>query len=257
MISLRLAPHMYDLVSKAQSAFIKKRSIHDSFLYVKNLSTRLHKRNTPSLLFKLDIRKAFDSVRWDYIVDLLQKRGFPSRFRNWIVVLLVIASSRVLLNGVAGSPIKHGCGLRQGDPLSPLLFVLIDPISQILELASTHGLLHKIARRTTILKTSLYADDVSIFIVASKHSVQNLATILHGLGEVAGLCTNFHKSLSIFCNNIELHDILHGIPFLRTTFPLRYLGLPLLVRCLQRADFQPLKERPGGKIPTWNGKLST
>ncbi|KAK1668873.1 hypothetical protein QYE76_057032 [Lolium multiflorum] len=77
MFSLRLAPHMDDLVSIAQSAFIKKRSIHDNFLYVKNLATRLHKRKTPALLFKLDIRKAFDSVHWDYIIDLLQKRGFP------------------------------------------------------------------------------------------------------------------------------------------------------------------------------------
>jgi hypothetical protein len=86
MLSLRLAPHMDDLVSKAQSAFIKKRSIHDNFLYVKNLVARLHKRKIPALLFKLDIRKAFDSVRWDYIIDLLQKRGFPPRFRNWVVL---------------------------------------------------------------------------------------------------------------------------------------------------------------------------
>jgi mannosylglycoprotein endo-beta-mannosidase len=74
MLALRLAPHMDDLVSHAQSAFIKKRSIHDNFLYVKNYATRLHKNKTPALLFKLDIRKAFDSVRWEYIADLLQKR---------------------------------------------------------------------------------------------------------------------------------------------------------------------------------------
>jgi hypothetical protein len=82
MLAIRLGPFMDDLVSNAQSAFIKKRSIHDNFLYVKNLATRLHKNNTAALLFKLDIRKAFDSVSWEYIIDLLQRRGFPPRFRN-------------------------------------------------------------------------------------------------------------------------------------------------------------------------------
>jgi hypothetical protein len=72
---------------------------------VKNLSTRLHKRKISALLFKLDIRKAFDSVRWNYIADLLQKHGFLSIFRNCIVALLVTSSSRVLLNGVAEHPI--------------------------------------------------------------------------------------------------------------------------------------------------------
>jgi hypothetical protein len=112
MLSIRLGPYMDSRVSNAQRDFIKKRSIHDNFLYVKNLPTRLHKSKTSALLFKLNIRKAFDNVRWDYIVDLLQKRGFPSRFRNWIVALLTTSSSRVLLNGVAGLPIRHGRGLR-------------------------------------------------------------------------------------------------------------------------------------------------
>jgi hypothetical protein len=80
MLATRLGPLMNELVSNAQRAFIKKRSIHANFLYVKNLATRLHKCKTPSLLFKLDIRKAFDSIRWGYLVDLLDKRGFPSRF---------------------------------------------------------------------------------------------------------------------------------------------------------------------------------
>lgn len=83
VLSLRLGPHMSKLVSNAQSAFIKTRSIHDNFLYVCNLARRLHTRKTPSILFKLDIRKAFDSVKWEYLLDLLQRRGFPSKFRDW------------------------------------------------------------------------------------------------------------------------------------------------------------------------------
>jgi exonuclease III len=83
MMAARLAPHMNKLVSNAQSAFIKKRSIHDNFLYVKNLARKLHKSKKATLLFKLDIKKAFDSVRWDYLMDLLCHMGFPSKFRDW------------------------------------------------------------------------------------------------------------------------------------------------------------------------------
>jgi hypothetical protein len=77
MLATRLAPFMNELISNAQSAFIKKQSIHDNFLYVKNLATRFNRAKIPTLLFKLDIRKAFDSVRWEYILEIMERRGFP------------------------------------------------------------------------------------------------------------------------------------------------------------------------------------
>jgi hypothetical protein len=71
ILSIRLGPHINDLVSNAQSAFIKKRGIHDNFLYVKNLVKRLHKNKSPALLLKLDIHKTFDLVRWEFIIEIL------------------------------------------------------------------------------------------------------------------------------------------------------------------------------------------
>uniref|UniRef100_A0A453D7X5 Reverse transcriptase domain-containing protein n=1 Tax=Aegilops tauschii subsp. strangulata TaxID=200361 RepID=A0A453D7X5_AEGTS len=112
VLSLRLAPLMDGLVSNAQSAFIKRRSIHDNFMYVRNFARRLHKCKTPALLFKLDIKKAFDSVKWGYFLELLQRLGFPTRFRAWVAALLSTSSSRILLNGLPGTPIKHGSGFR-------------------------------------------------------------------------------------------------------------------------------------------------
>jgi hypothetical protein len=60
MMATRLAPFMNTLISRSQSAFIKTRSIHDNYLYVRNYARRLHKAKTPALLLKLDIKKAFD-----------------------------------------------------------------------------------------------------------------------------------------------------------------------------------------------------
>jgi hypothetical protein len=71
ILALHLAPLTCHLISNCQSAFIKKRSIHDNFFYVHNLTRKFHRNKTSVLLFKLDISKAFDSVRWDYLISMM------------------------------------------------------------------------------------------------------------------------------------------------------------------------------------------
>lgn len=97
-MALRLAPHMKNLISPTQSAFIEKRSIHDNFLTVRNMARRFHRNKIPTLFLKLDIAKIFNSVRWDYLLTLLERLGFPQRWRGWISSLLYTSSSWVLLN---------------------------------------------------------------------------------------------------------------------------------------------------------------
>ena len=99
----------------------------------------------PKLLLKLDISKAFDTVSWQFLLEVLQAWGFGSRWRDWISLLLTTASTRVLLNGQPGQPIYHRRGLRQGDPLSPMLFVLVmDTLNRLFVKAKTDGVLQPI-----------------------------------------------------------------------------------------------------------------
>lgn len=124
---------------------MKTRSIHDNFLYVRNLAGKWHHIKNPTLIFKLEIKKAFDSVCWAYLLVLLHKCVFPTKFRDMLAALLRRLSLRVMLNDTLGHPIKHGCGLRQRDMLSPLLFMLaIDPLQDLLDHATRQGKLHKI-----------------------------------------------------------------------------------------------------------------
>jgi hypothetical protein len=104
----------------------------------------LHKAKRPSLFIKLDILKAFNSVSWVFLLKTMQALGFGQRWRDWIATLLATSTSRILLNGVPRRKFKHARGLCQGNPLSPMLFILaIDPLHKLIEVAASRGLLHK------------------------------------------------------------------------------------------------------------------
>jgi retron-type reverse transcriptase len=148
-----------------QSAFIKGRSIHDNFQYVKGAANHFHNAKTPMLLLKLDIAKAFDNIRWEYLLEVMQQLGFGQRWRNMMSQIWSSTTSRIILNGVPGRPIKHAKGLRQGDPLSPMLVILaMDPLQKMLDLATQQGLLSPIGADPIKMRTSLYADDVMLFL---------------------------------------------------------------------------------------------
>jgi hypothetical protein len=195
VLATRLASRIDELVGIEQSAFIKVRCIQDNFTYVRALLRRLHRSKTPSLLMKLDISKAFDSVSWTYLLDMLQVRGFGVRWRNWIAAFLSTASKHVLFNGEEGASIAHRRGLRQGDPLSPLLFLLaMEPLPRIFALATEEGILSPLAGS---IRCSLYADDVALFIKPTAGEVAVTKAILKVFGEVSGLVVNLTKSQAI------------------------------------------------------------
>ena len=85
----------------------------------------LHSKKFPAVLIKIDIFKAFDSVAWPFLLEILQHIGFSRRWTNWVSILLSTASTKVLVNGRPGRRIAHARGLRQGDPISPMLFVIV------------------------------------------------------------------------------------------------------------------------------------
>lgn len=82
-------------------------------------------KRSPKVMLKIDLVKAFDSVGWIFLLDLLSTLGCPRTWINWFSTILSTASMKVLLNGLPGRMIFHGWGHRQGDPLSPMLFVLV------------------------------------------------------------------------------------------------------------------------------------
>jgi hypothetical protein len=93
--------------------------IAKNLLRVQGIAKELHKKKTLMLFIKLDIAKAFDSISWAILLEVLERLGFRARWRDWISLAVSSSSSRILLNGIPGWPIKHERGLKQWDPISP------------------------------------------------------------------------------------------------------------------------------------------
>jgi hypothetical protein len=138
----------------------------------------------------------------------------------------------------------------QGDPLSPLLFILaINPLHQLLQTTTDQGLLSKLNGRAARFRVSMYVVDAVIFLKPTVSDTRNLKAILLNFGRVTRLQTNLQKTsvTPISCDNINLDVVLANLPVPRATFPITYLGLPITPRRLKKIDFQPLLDKAAAK----------
>lgn len=140
ILAMRLAPRLNELIDKNQNAFIRSRTIHDNFKYIQRAAVLIRKKKIPMLLLKLDISKAFDTLSWPFLLEIMRARGFGPKWCRWISSLLSTASSRIILNGRQGLKIKHFRGVRQGDSLSPMLFIIaMDVLRRLFTKATRDG----------------------------------------------------------------------------------------------------------------------
>jgi hypothetical protein len=251
---------MDQLIAKNQSAFIKRRFIQDNFMMVQQTTRFLHAQKQPRILLKLDISKAFDSVSWAFLLEILEHMGFGRVWRDMIARLLTTSSTQILLNGVPRDFINHQRGLRQGDPLSPMLFIIVmDALNLLISKAAEAGLLQPLSSRSIQHRVSLYANDVILFLRPSESDIALTRRILHLFGNVVGLKTNIHKSsvVPIQCGDDEIASMHSLLPCRMENFPINYLGQPLSIYKLKRVQLQPLIDRLADLLLGWRADLMT
>jgi hypothetical protein len=204
LLAVRLRPKMDTLISANQSAFIRGRNLHDNFMLVRQLARKINSDREAGVLLKLDIARAFDSISWAFLFQVLKHLGLSNKWLSWLAILFRTTTTEVLVNGVPGRRIYHVRGLRQGDPLSPMLFVCgMEVLSVAMIKLSKSSLLENIRGCKHLQRISLYADDVVLFFKPKIGDLVTVREMLQILGGASGLRVNYAKSSA---------TIIHGDP---------------------------------------------
>lgn len=203
LMASRLCPWMGEFVSINQSAYIHGRNIHDNSMLVRQVARNLHRRNAKEVMVKLDISQAFDSLSWSFLLEVLWAKGFSELWCSRLVTFLATASSRVLVNGCPGRKCRHVKGLRQGDPVSPLLFIIaMDTLTALVTKAQAWGAIITMPGCSPFQRLSVYADDVILFIRPTIADLSFTREALQLFGTASGLHVNFAKSSAIMIRSI-------------------------------------------------------
>ena len=191
-----------------------------------------HSSGREIVLLKLDFAKAFDTIEHAPMLDIMKHMGFDDRWLGWMETIFGSGVSSVLLNGVPGRKFKCKCGVRQGDPLSPMIFVLAaDLLQAAINDAYTQGLLELPIPRENAgdFPVVQYADDTILVMQACPTQAARMKLILEDYAASVGLKINFHKSTLIPINADHQHASgLAGVFGCSVgTLPFTYLGLPM------------------------------
>jgi hypothetical protein len=170
VLANRLRKVVEKIISNPQNAFVKGRQILDSVLIANECLDSRMKSGEPGLLCKLDIEKAYDHVNWDFLLYMLRRCGFGERWCSWIAHCISSVRFSVLVNGTPSDFFSSSRGLRQGDPLSPLLFVImIEAFSKLFSVTVQRGFLSGFfvgSSSNGVINIShlLFADDTLVFL---------------------------------------------------------------------------------------------
>ncbi|XP_042940888.1 uncharacterized protein LOC122275743 isoform X2 [Carya illinoinensis] len=196
VLANRLSEVVGKIISKPQNAFVKGRQILDAALIANECVDSRMKNGGNGIICKLDMEKAYDHVNWDFLLYILGRCGFGEKWRAWIRWCVSTAKVSVLLNGSPAGFFHSSRGLRQGDPLSPLLFVVVmEGLGRMMSALSRNGLVGGFsvgtqARGITNISHILFADDTLILCDADQSQVRTLKAMLLCFEAVSRLKVN-------------------------------------------------------------------
>ncbi|WKA01914.1 hypothetical protein VitviT2T_020163 [Vitis vinifera] len=206
----------------------------------------------------MDIEKAFDHVNWNFLMEVMSKMGFGHRWINWIKWCCSTASFSLLINGSPSSFFRSSRGLRQGNPLSPYLFLLaMEALSQLLSRARNGNFISgfRVGGRGSeglFVSHLLFADDTLIFCDADADQLQYLSWTFMWFEAISGLKVNLNKTEAIpVGEGIPMETLAAVLGCKIGSLPTSYLGLPLGAPYKSIRVWDAVEERFRKRLSLW------
>jgi hypothetical protein len=256
---------LHHFISPFQYAFVPSKNIQDNTILVHKLFNSINsKRGRGGLMaVKIDIEKAFDHMEWSFILAILSKLRLHLTWINWIRICITSPSFSILINGSPFGLFNPQRGLRQGDHLSPFLFILgSEVLSRLLIRQESQDLLKgiKIARNCSPIFHLYFADDLIMFVKATSSEANILKSVLDQYCYWSRQAINTLKSFIHFSKK-SAHVVINSIssissilPYKRTSISSKYLDLPLFIGKSKAGAFKDILEKVFGKIEGWCAK---
>lgn len=213
-----------------------------------------------NVALKFDIKEAFDALDWQFLLRVLKAFGFDSKFCNWISVILHSAHLSISVNGYAIGYFSCKRGVRQGDPLSTLLFCLAEEVLSrgVSKLVEMGKLQYMATSREYATPTHvLFAYDILVFCKGKRRNLSHLMKLFELYGQVSGQCLSLEKC-RFYAGAMSLRrvaEIRSFLGFQVGSLPFSYLGVPLFKWKPKAIHLQPLIDKIKTKVSAWKGAL--
>ncbi|KAG8377629.1 hypothetical protein BUALT_Bualt08G0052900 [Buddleja alternifolia] len=254
---------MSELVSPNQSSFIAGRNTHDNIIVVQEMvhGFKRMKNRKGGMIVKIDLEKAYDKVRWEFVEETLLFFQFPKHTIELIMYCIRCSKPRVLWNGSPLQEFRMSCGVRQGDPLSPYLFVLC---MEILAYSIEEAVSSKnwnpipVCQGAPTFSHIFFADDLLLFARATRGNTATIKEVMNHFCKASGLVINRGKAKVFFAKCIRRRDRCRismelGIGCSKNLG--KYLGVPIVHDKVLPRLFRELIDKVQARLSSWKAKL--
>ena len=258
----RLKPILPGLISNTQASFVPGRQITDNIVIMQEVLHTMRRKQGGKgyMAIKIDFEKAYDRLRWSFIRDTLLQMNLPLLLINVIMECITTSSLQVLWNGEPTDSFAPSRGIRQGDPLSPYLFVMcMERLYHTIEEAIINKKWKPIyaSRNGPMLSNLFFADDIVLFAEASVEQAHVIQDCLARFCNASGEKISLPKSGVFFSKNVDeivQHTISEALNIEATTDLGMYLGMPTLTSRVTRDTFGHICEKIDRKLAGWKTK---